>query len=159
MITYNHGIFLHFCWDIPNFIGWPWRMWWSPSHVTMAYHGQDASRAGAQNHHSAIHLDEMEGGDPTKTRGDHCCGSSCFGHGFSLVCCEILVVHCGLLGLLWLFFFFLFFDAVSWCDRESCCGSVVTTDLNVIPLSACECILSLQEKPKSVLLVAKQGRS
>jgi hypothetical protein len=28
-----------------------------------------------------------------------------------LVCCEILVVHCGLLGLLWLFFS-LFFDAV-----------------------------------------------
>lgn len=30
---------------------------------------QDASRAGAQNHHSAIHLDEMEGGDPTKPQG------------------------------------------------------------------------------------------
>ena len=35
----------------------------------MAYHGQDASRAGAQNHHSAIHLDEREGGDPTKPEG------------------------------------------------------------------------------------------
>ena len=67
---------------------------------------------------------------PNKTWGDHCCGSSCFGHGFSLVCCEILVVHCGLLGLLWLFFFPLLW-CCSWCDRESCCGSVVTTDLNV----------------------------
>ena len=62
----------------------------------MAYHGQDASRAGAQNHHSAIHLDEMEGGDPTKPEGT----TAVDRHGFSLVCCEILVVHCGLLGLL-----------------------------------------------------------